>query len=420
MAAAKVLDLGFAARAPKYDEYGPDDFKYILVDKIRVPEKRMRRIDWSKGAAKEIIESMERMGRLIDPIAVRHGGDDGVHELVIGVTRFLAAKKLGWEKIECKVVKWSADEIEWHAIVENMARKQMDDKERVKLTTILLNLYGRIFGKDPGRKASGAAAVASVDRSKGGKFKSKAPADDDVSPCPETGEPLNRTVRFNGDDEESLEPDKEPVKSFTTMVSEQTGVSVDTARDDAKIARTFNPDDQDLFATLNVTRADMLKICDVPDKVAQRQVMSLCAAGRSVDEAIKTVLANPENVAKQKAQIKQAELTDEVWLETYCDKFRPGLQDKTAFDIDALAWRHTSSDRGVFRGKIKEIISKARGKRWTPAVHRMAMAAFMMPPDEWVHCRGCYGKNVDNPDCELCRGAGYAVEYKSDYYKAKR
>ncbi len=61
------------------------------------------------------------------------------------------------------------------------------------------------------------------ERKSSGKFTKKAEAILDVTPCPETGEPLRSGSALSGDSDKSEEPLQELTKSFTTMVEEQTG-----------------------------------------------------------------------------------------------------------------------------------------------------------------------------------------------------
>lgn len=208
--------------------------------------------------------------------------------------------------------------------------------------------------------------------------------------------------------------------SFATMLATETGISERAARDKIKIIGNINPDEMDLLELNNPTQADLLKIANVADLTQRRQVMALYNAGQGLDEAIADVVAAPKVTEEIKAKVKQAELTDDIWLETYCKKFRSLLQNTESYDIDALAFRHTSSDRGVYRGKIKNVISESRHKKWTPAVAKMAAAAFMEHPNDWYLCHGCTGKNKANPNCAECHGCGYRVLYNQDYHKKKR
>ena len=301
------VDLGFAAPAPKFDEYGPDGLQYIPVDQIKIPEDRKKRFDWDKGAPQAILTSLESMGRLVNPISVRRAGDDGNYELVVGRKRLLAAKKLGWEKILCKIETWTEDEIAFLVIVENLHREQMTPAEELKALQKLYKEFERRFGRDPGQAVGGVARASSATR-KGGKFVKDIPKDE-LLEGPSLPPPAVPVAGNAGGEGEVHGPPAERIRSFSNLISEQTGKQKSQTADDVKLIKTFNPDEMEQLGLHNPTKADLLKIANIEDRVKRGQVMSLFCAGQPVDEAIKTVTGSPEAKGDVAVQVKQAELT---------------------------------------------------------------------------------------------------------------
>lgn len=92
----------------------------IKISDIRVSE----RVRVETGDLAPLVDSMDRLG-LINPITVTD-----TNQLLAGYRRLQAAKRLGWEFIECSVVK-PATKMEMLRIEadENITRKDFTDGE---------------------------------------------------------------------------------------------------------------------------------------------------------------------------------------------------------------------------------------------------------------------------------------------------
>ena len=121
--------------------------EHLYVENIETHD-RMRALN--DNAVGTIAESMEKIG-LRTPISVRYyserpdgfpaGGTDDALVLMTGAHRLAAAKRLGWEKIEC-FVHYEGDEIDaqlWE-IAENLHRAELSALERDEQVALWVRL----------------------------------------------------------------------------------------------------------------------------------------------------------------------------------------------------------------------------------------------------------------------------------------
>jgi len=103
-------------------------FRKLPVDKIYVPEKRLRVLDAAK--VQMLADSMQR-GIQQQPILVHEEERDVRYRLIAGEHRFEAAKGLWWPEIECKVVyEQTEEQLEIYEIEENLIRGELSAIER--------------------------------------------------------------------------------------------------------------------------------------------------------------------------------------------------------------------------------------------------------------------------------------------------
>jgi ParB family chromosome partitioning protein len=122
----------------------------VPISKIKV-KKRIRK---ELGNIKSLMESMNKNG-LINPIVL-----NDKYELLAGYRRLIAAKRLGWSKIEAKVIK-TTDELNKLEIEldENLIRKEFTPEEvanginlkkeliKIKNMTPLQRFFYKLFKK---------------------------------------------------------------------------------------------------------------------------------------------------------------------------------------------------------------------------------------------------------------------------------
>ena len=97
----------------------------VTIDVITIGSSR-RAIDGATVDA--LAASMEKIG-LKTPITIR-SNDDTMAILVAGAHRLEAAKRLGWDKIDCFVLNCTEDEAEMWEISENLHRAELTVLQR--------------------------------------------------------------------------------------------------------------------------------------------------------------------------------------------------------------------------------------------------------------------------------------------------
>ncbi len=93
---------------------------------------------------------------------------------------------------------------------------------------------------------------------------------------------------------------------------------------------------------------------------------------------------------------------------------RDHLEDKRAFDRDAIVYRRLGKARHDFRGLAKELLLKTRAKNITDRVSSphttMTLAVLDVDhPKCWLLCSYCGGRNGNGITCEGCSGCGYKL-----------
>ncbi len=102
----------------------------IFLDVLTV-SNRLRHLDAAKVAS--IAASMDEIG-LQQPVSVWVVNDGEAVELVAGAHRVEAAKKLGWEKIDCVFVDMDSHDRQLWQIDENLIRSDLTDLQRAQHT----------------------------------------------------------------------------------------------------------------------------------------------------------------------------------------------------------------------------------------------------------------------------------------------
>jgi hypothetical protein len=197
----------------------------------------------------------------------------------------------------------------------------------------------------------------------------------------------------------------------------------------------FSEEQLNVLGTSDLTKNDLIKLGTL-EEIAKNEAVNLVAMGLTADEAIAAIeiarsfteeqlnelraasisrdeilrLGKLEPIAKAEAVsliAKETQASDGDWLETHCRACRQALQDKTAFDRDALLYRRNRQQRPVFSSCSRELVNKARQEGSSPLADAMAGIFYVKHPGQWDVCTQCHGANVDRPDCSTCGGAGY-------------
>lgn len=94
----------------------------IEINKVR-PNPFQPRKEITEEKIDELAQSIKACG-LIQPIVVRRAGDG--YQLVVGERRYMACKKLGWQKISAAVKTLTDNDMATLALIENLQRENLN------------------------------------------------------------------------------------------------------------------------------------------------------------------------------------------------------------------------------------------------------------------------------------------------------
>lgn len=118
------------------------DVKDIEISKIVVSEQNVRK-DLTAGTEEanldDLANSIKEKG-LLSPVTVVHKGDH--YDLIVGQRRFLACKKLGYEKIAA-IIREESDDTDYLtlSLIENIHRSDMSPIDKAKAYNSLFEKY---------------------------------------------------------------------------------------------------------------------------------------------------------------------------------------------------------------------------------------------------------------------------------------
>jgi ParB/RepB/Spo0J family partition protein len=126
-------------------------YQEIKTSLLKISEQNIRKdyegVGDSDATISDLANSISSQG-LLNPISVRKT-EDGNYDVFAGQRRFLAVKKLEWERIPCIVFEGVSDsEAFTRSLIENYHRKDNTYEEKIKAFE---NLYIRVCDKDVGK-----------------------------------------------------------------------------------------------------------------------------------------------------------------------------------------------------------------------------------------------------------------------------
>ena len=225
--------------APAENGGAPWDIRPVDTAAIRAENRLRAVLDDAKIEA--IAESMATLG-LASPIIVQQAESGDGYTLVAGTHRLQAARRLGWERIDARIVEGSPDELRLIEIDENLARAELTPLDRARSLAEAKRIDQR---RNPRRRHGG-------DRS--------------------GGEPGNGIVA---------------VRSFAADAGDLMGINERSVRRGIEIGEGLKPDVADALAETPIARreGDLRKIARMP---AEEQ-RSLIETMRSLDEPPRTL-----------------------------------------------------------------------------------------------------------------------------------
>lgn len=110
------------------------DVNSLVVSTQNIRKDINSSIGDNESSIEELSKSIEKHG-LINPISVRKIGEK--YDIFAGQRRFLAMKKLGWDKIPCILTTATDDEAKTRSLIENFHRQDNTYEEKVNAFTEL-------------------------------------------------------------------------------------------------------------------------------------------------------------------------------------------------------------------------------------------------------------------------------------------
>jgi hypothetical protein len=132
------------------------EFQQVPLSSITIPERRLRGV--VEGFTSDMTRSAVSIGQIIQPPTVRPLDLENV-ELVCGLQRIEAARRMGLTSILCRVVELTDSEAELWEIDENLIRAALSPAQEAIYVDKKLGIHEQMFGK---AKAKGAVAANAV------------------------------------------------------------------------------------------------------------------------------------------------------------------------------------------------------------------------------------------------------------------
>lgn len=347
-----------------------------------------------------LAESIERRGLLHPPVVTTD------HELVVGLRRIEAAKRLGWEEIEVRVI--DPDDMLQAERDENEVRKDFTPSERVAIGKAIERLVGKRQGARTDKENS------------------------------------NRELRKNFSEVPNRKQDGENQKQkkrTEDMAAEAAGFGNRiTYRQAEKVVEAGSPAlveamDKGEVSIAAAAVVAMLPPAEQAEVVAKGPdaVTAKAVALRKGKSRVNGVLTDdPPDIAKARRNGKLApdvvpevdepgagapdapdpvpgELPDEEWLAALPVRAQLSATRRKVFDADALDYRRSEPARKAFQHAMGRAL-KSDGE-WAYRVRRLLKTDH---PKHWLSCvavadGGCAGTGqvplIGN--CPKCRGRGY-------------
>ncbi len=121
-------------------EIEPATDKVLAIDLGKIkPNPFQPRRDISEEKIDDLAQSIKASG-LIQPIVVRRV--ENGYQLVVGERRFLACRKLGWQKISAAIKTLSDNDMATTALIENLQREDLSMIEEANAYVSLMKNFG--------------------------------------------------------------------------------------------------------------------------------------------------------------------------------------------------------------------------------------------------------------------------------------
>lgn len=109
----------------------------IPICNLRAPKRQLRSSDVNLD---ELINSIRQRG-LLQPIIAR-GSEDDNYEIIAGIRRYEACKRLSWRKITCHIVELDDKECFELSLIENIQRETLNPIEEARAFKMYISDFG--------------------------------------------------------------------------------------------------------------------------------------------------------------------------------------------------------------------------------------------------------------------------------------
>src|ERR1700676_849676 len=138
----------------------PSEFREVPLPAITIPDRRLRGV--VEEFTSDITESVACLGQIIQPPTVRRLGAESF-DLVCGLQRIEAARRMGLTSILCRIVEITDVEAEMWEIDENLIRAGLSPALEAIYVEKRLRIHEQQFGKAKARGAIAANAAMGRD-----------------------------------------------------------------------------------------------------------------------------------------------------------------------------------------------------------------------------------------------------------------
>jgi|GEM_PF-3045504 len=383
----------------------------LAIADIRVGDRHRREL----GDIAALAESLKSVGLLHPPVVT----DDRL--LVCGFRRLEAAKRLGWARIEVRVVR--PDDLLAAERDENEVRKDFTPSERVAIAREIEARLGDRRGRRTDKEL--VQNIAQVEGGRAGKGDKQLPHNcAEVRPGQETRDVASKAAGFKNREtyrraakvvdkgspklKEAMDAGSVSIAAAAEVADLPSAEQEAVAAAGPKAVRAKAAEVRAGRSLVNGVEAD-----DPPDVAALR------AAGKiAPGVVVEVVEPGPpaETAATPEPEPSDADATDEQWLATLPARGHlDGAQRKT-FDADALVYRRLEPARKTFAHHASRAVNAA-GRRQGEYGYRVTRFLATDHPRHWLVCPrvedgGCGGTgNVPLIGrCPKCRGKGYWIK----------
>jgi hypothetical protein len=351
-----------------------------------------------------LAESLDRVGLLHPPVVTSEG------ELVCGLRRLEAAKRLRWAEIEVRVI--DPESLLLAERDENEVRKDFTPSERVAIGKAIERAIGR---RKPGPKPDPGPGEELVNRGEPipvGKKTVDLAAEKAGFNSRQSYRQATRVV------EDGVPELKDAMDSGSVSISAAAIVAeMPPAEQREVVARGPEAVKAKAIEIRGKSRVNGTLVDDPPDIAEAR------AAGRIAPEVIPDV-TEPDGEAEEPAPAAAREpgddepRTDEEWLEELPARRDLGETARMRFDRDALAYRSMEAARKAFATAVRSTLKAADRSGSLPSyLYRVRSFLKIEHPKHWKVCvkpedGGCAGTGelpMGMGRCPKCHGDGYLI-----------